>query len=58
MASARKTFNPKKSGDTDRVVYKSFIDDLLSGTVKAEKLVETKNGQGKLTKLEYDDPNG
>ena len=40
------------------MVYKAFMQDLLAGTVKAIKVIETKDGNGHLTKLEFDDPNG
>lgn len=57
MASARKRYNPHKSTDSEKVQYRTFLEDLLLGTIKAEKLIESRNGQGKLI-LDYDDPNG
>jgi hypothetical protein len=57
MATARKTHTPKGGpANTEQQAYAAFVGDLLDGTVKAVKLIETKPG-GKL-KLEYDDPNG
>lgn len=57
MASARKTHTPKGKADRERQQYAAFIADVLDGTVKAERLIERRNGAGKLT-LEYDDPEG
>ena len=55
MAAARKKFKPKK-GRGDREVYQEFIDQLLTGEVKATKVYDgKKNGKAD---LEYDDPEG
>lgn len=56
MATARKAFTPKGKTPTEAHVYAAFIADVLDGTVKANKLIESRNA-GKLA-LEYDDPNG
>lgn len=61
MASARKTFKAKgnrRPNEPESAQYAGFISELLSGDVKATKLIETRDGQNRLTKLEYDDPNG
>lgn len=59
MATRRKNFNrhnhPERFEPED--VYADFMKDLLSGTIVAVKLVETRNGRGNLV-LTYDDPNG
>lgn len=60
MASKkRKKYNPhRRSAPNDENMYEEFMADLLDGTVKADKLVESRNpGNGKLD-LDYDDPNG
>lgn len=57
MASARKTFNPKNTRRDDQSDYGEFMAALLKGDVVATKLIETRQGNGKL-KIEYDDPNG
>lgn len=55
--ATRKTFIPKGKTPTDAHRYAAFVADLLDGTVKATKLIESRDGSGKLV-LEYDDPNG
>jgi hypothetical protein len=57
MASARKTHAPKGKAPLEPHQYAAFIADVLAGDIAAEKLIESRNGAGKL-KLEYDDPNG
>lgn len=62
MATARKSFTPKKATPTDAHVYGEFIASVLDGTIKAIKLIEKSNGHGNgngnKTDLDYDDPNG
>ena len=58
MASARKTYVPQGAKRTNPQQYAQFIAALLGGTVVATALIETKDAQGRLTKIEYDDPNG
>lgn len=57
MASRKKT-RPLKGNGNDAADYAEFIRDLIKGDIVATALVETVNGRGQLTKLEYDDPNG
>ena len=35
-----------------------FMADLLAGRIQATALVETRDGEGRRTNLEYDDPDG
>lgn len=60
MASARKTFtrrgrNPREAGDEYERGY--FLADLLSGAIAATEMHEIRDGQGRLVRIEYDDPN-
>lgn len=57
MATARKTYVPSTTR-TNPQQYAQFVKDVLAGTVVATKLIETKDANGRITKLEYDDPNG
>jgi len=57
MATRRKSFKAKREAPSDKHQYAAFIADLLDGTVKASKLVESRDGRGRLV-LDYDDPNG
>lgn len=57
MASARKKFKPKKNAPDTRRTYAAFIGDLLDGAIRATKLIEGQDGQGR-PDFEYDDPNG
>jgi hypothetical protein len=58
MAAKKKKFAPSgRAPVVDAQIYAAFIADLLSGTVKAEKLYESRTPPGRLT-LDYDDPNG
>jgi hypothetical protein len=58
MAAKKKKVKKKATKRTprsdDAACYAEFIGDLLSGTVKAVQLYDTRNGQGKL-ELEYDE---
>lgn len=53
---SRKTYTPKKKTPTDTHVYAEFIGDFQTGVVTATKLVDTKNGNSRVS-LQYDDPN-
>lgn len=57
MASKKKKFNPKKKPHSRPQMYAAFVGDLLDGTVKATKLIEGTDGQGR-PDFEFDDPNG
>jgi len=57
MASRRKPFSPSVRAKRDAQLYAASIAALLDGTVKADKLIETRDGRGRL-RLAYDDPNG
>jgi hypothetical protein len=50
---ARKTHTPKGKAPHEPQQYAAFIADLLDGTIKVERLIESRPG-GKL-KLDYDD---
>lgn len=56
MASRRKPYKPKVKTRSAEEVFNEFIKDLLSGTIKATKLVV--GGSKNKPQLEYDDPNG
>ena len=43
---------------TEAHTFAEFMADLLDGTINAEKLIEVRDGQGRLVLLQYDDPNG
>ena len=58
MASARKPHAPKGRVPSDQHRYHAFIGDLLDGTIAATALHEQRDGQGRIVRLEYDDPNG
>ncbi len=58
MASARKTHSPKRPTPSEPHRYGAFLGDLLDGSIVATALHEQRNGQGRLIRLEYDDPNG
>lgn len=59
MAARRKAYGRTKHPERfePQDVYANFVGDLLSGTVTATKLVETRDPKGNLV-LTYDDPNG
>lgn len=57
MATRRKKYDPVRPAPSDQHQYAAFIADLLGGRVKASKLVESRDGRGRLV-LDYDDPNG
>jgi hypothetical protein len=40
------------------VIAACFINDVLDGTVQATKSFDVRNGQGKLLRIDYDDPDG
>lgn len=53
---ARKTFTVPRQTPSNAHIYAEFMAALLAGTVTAVKLIETVNGRGRITKLEYDEP--
>ena len=59
MAAARKPFVRKYDPtlDSDAAVFGDFLRQLLKGEITAIKLIETRQGNGKI-KIDYDDPNG
>lgn len=59
MASKKKkTKKPKKAHKVEpQDLYADFIGSLLDGSITADKLYESRDGNGNLV-LEYDDPNG
>lgn len=59
MATRKKRFVRSKNAeyDADAAVYANFMADLLSGSVTATGLTESRDGRGRLL-LDYDDPNG
>lgn len=63
MATRRKTFTRTKQAHKDlpadeRIEHACFIADALDGTITASRLVEIRDGQNRLVRLDYDDPNG
>ena len=63
MASAKKIYKRTKPKrfvlpTAEEFERGCFLEDLLDGTVKATGMEEIKNPQGKLLRIEYDDPNG
>lgn len=56
MATRRKTFAARIKTRTAAQLFNEFIKDLLSGTIKATKLLVT--GTPRKPVLRYDDPNG
>lgn len=63
MASRRKPYARTKPEHqqlpaTEEYTFACFMADLLDGTITATALHEVRNGGGRLTRLEYDDPNG
>lgn len=44
------------SNAQDKVQYAELMKAILAGTVTATKVIESRDGQGKLV-LQYDDPN-
>lgn len=62
MASTRKNYNPKGQTPTEVHVFYEFMADLLAGRanggISATRCYEVRNPNGKLIRLEYDDPQG
>lgn len=58
MATRRKTAPTVQPNASNSNQYREFVKNLLAGQVAAERLVETRDSNGRVTKLEYDDPNG
>lgn len=63
MASRRKQFarsKPAHRGQpaAEQFEFACFMADLLDGTITATALHEVRNGQGRLVRIDYDDPNG
>jgi hypothetical protein len=63
MAAAKKNYARTKQGranlpKTDEFERACFIEDVLDGTVEASGMEEIRNGQGRLIRIEYDDPSG
>ena len=59
MAARRKTYVAHRGPTpTEAHTFAEFMADLLDGTINAEKLIEVRDGQGRLVLLQYDDPNG
>jgi hypothetical protein len=58
MAAARKKYKTKRGpDDSDVYVYSAFIQELLSGEIKATRLHEGRKPNGQ-PDFEYDDPQG
>lgn len=63
MASVRKPYTRTKPVHrnlprTDQVEAACFINDLLDGTIQATNYIEVRNPQGRLVRIDYDDPDG
>lgn len=63
MASVRKTYTRSKPAQlkapsSERAEKTCFINDVITGTIQATKVIEVRTPQGKLIRLEYDDPDG
>lgn len=63
MASARKSYSRSRpqhiaAPDTERFTKACFINDLLEGVIRATSVSEVRDGNGRLIRLEYDDPQG
>lgn len=61
MASARKSYARSKQDHTrlpatEPFEFAALMADLLDGSVRATALHEVRDGQGRLVRLEYDDP--
>ena len=56
--ATRKRFT-QRPGETvsDAHTHAAFIKALLDGTIRAERLIETRDARG-MPVLDYDDPNG
>lgn len=63
MASRRKTYTRSKpehlrAPPGEAFQHACFLADLLDGTIVATALHEVRDGNGRLQRIEYDDPNG
>lgn len=56
MASKRKAYSPKGKPRSPAETFNEFIKDLLSGAIKATKMVV--GGSPRKPDITYDDPNG
>lgn len=63
MASVKKTHVKSKTSHnsvkmTDQNRRRVFISDLIEGRIQASKYIEVKDSNGKLVRIDYDDPDG
>jgi hypothetical protein len=63
MASVKKTHVKTKTSHnlvkmTDQNRRRVFISDLMEGRIQASKYIEVKDSNGKLARIDYDDPDG
>ena len=59
MAARRKTYVAHRGPvPTETHTFAEFMADLLDGTINAERIIEVRDGQGRLVLLQYDDPQG
>lgn len=61
MASVKKAYTRTKLPQTssrfnEPATKASFINDLLAGTIQATHIVSVRDAQGRLVRVEYDDP--
>jgi hypothetical protein len=53
---ASKRFNPRGQAPSSAHFMAAFIGDLLAGTITATTLTETRDGRGRIIRLDYEDP--
>ena len=63
MAAVKKNYARSKPGrqlmpKSDDFERACFMEDLLDGTIEASNMSEVRDAQGRLIRIEYDDPNG
>jgi hypothetical protein len=63
MATARKQYvrtrgKHKLAPPTEGAEFGCFINDVVDGTIQASKALPIRDGQNRLVRIDYDDPDG